>query len=130
MRGQRLKVVLAVCAAMLVSAPVAMASSPSDIYRDLADNGELNSSYSKAEMQAFLKDAPVQGYGNAVVDPSTPTPSAGGVAGETTDPVPATETAATVEALPFTGAELGVLALVGAALLVGGFLLRASARTT
>lgn len=145
MRGQRSKVVLAVCAAAFVCAPAAMAASPSDIYRDLADNGQLDGTYTKAEMKAFLEDAPVQGYGNAVVAPSTPTPKpaqpaaakpaqpAGGVAGDVTDepsPAPAIQSTATVEALPFTGAELGVLALVGASLLVGGFLLRASARTS
>jgi hypothetical protein len=120
---------------MLVCAPVAMAASPNDIYRDLADNGELNGTYSKAEMQAFLKDAPVQGYGSAVVAPSTPSLPSGGVAGEATEPSPAQapaplESTVAVEALPFTGAELGVLALVAVSLLVGGFLLRASARTS
>jgi len=116
---------------MLVGAPAATAASPNDIYRDLADNGQLNGAYTKTEMQAFLKDTPVQGYGTAVVAPSTPKPPAGGVAGEATEPAPATiESTTTVESLPFTGAELGVLAVVGMALLLGGYVLRVSARTS
>jgi hypothetical protein len=47
------------------------------------------------------------------------------VAGAQSPPIAQTASAGT---LPFTGAELGIFALVGGALLLGGLLLRASAR--
>jgi hypothetical protein len=119
---KRLKVGIAILAAVLVGVPGALAAGPRDIYKDLADNGRVDGNYTRAEMNAFLQDASVQGYGNPV--------TAGGVAGETSEPAgeePLTETT-TVGTLPFTGAELGLLGVVGAALLAGGVLLRLSAR--
>jgi hypothetical protein len=91
----------------------------------LADNGRVDGIYTRAEMNAFLQNASVQGYGN----PAVATPPAGGVAGEATEPAeePLSE-ATTVGTLPFTGAELGLLGLVGGALLAGGALLRLSGR--
>jgi hypothetical protein len=175
MRFRVLKGAFVVFAAMLVWAPGALAASPKEIYRDLADNGRLDGTYTQAELRAFLQNATVQGYGNPVVGvvPPVQTPggpggsgpgesggpiasesgavagaatpvSESGVAGVAT-PVsasasggpaaggvspaqtPLAETA-TVGALPFTGIELGMFALVGAALLLGGLLLRTSAR--
>lgn len=61
----------------------------------------------------------------AAARPASSTPTTG-VAGVQT---PLTQTA-TVGTLPFTGSELGLFALVGGALLLGGLLLRASARRT
>lgn len=195
------RTVIAVFAAVLVMAPGALAATPEDIYKDLADNGRLDGTYTQAELQAFLQNASVQGYGNpvlvtpvvvtppttypcvppanvqpgqtlpegqkvcetpstvAAVAPATPvaaaTPEAG-VAGVsktvvskpavskpavTAAPQPTSGTAgvqtpeqaplartASAGTLPFTGAELGLFALVGAALLLGGLALRASAR--
>jgi hypothetical protein len=115
---KRLRLALAIVSALLVSVPGALAAGPRDIYKDLADNGRVDGNYTRAEMNAFLQNASVQGYGNPV--------TAGGVAGETSER-PLTETA-TVGTLPFTGAELGLLGVVGAALLAGGVLLRLSAR--
>lgn len=192
------RTVIAVFAAALVIAPGALAATPEDIYKDLADNGRLDGTYTQAELQAFLQNASVQGYGNpvlvtpVVVTPPTTypcvppanvqpgqtlpegqkvceTPSTvaavapaaavtpeAGVAGAsktvvskpavsrpavTATPQPTSGTAgvqtpeqaplartASAGTLPFTGAELGLFALVGAALLLGGLLLRASAR--
>ena len=159
--------------ALLVWAPGALAATPQDIYKDLADNGRLDATYTQAELQAFLQSASVQGYGNpvvvppivstpppttvtlvppaAVATPATPTAPASGVAGtaktivnkkpRATAPKPTASVAgvatpaqaplartATAGTLPFTGVELGLFALVGGALLLGGLLLRASAR--
>lgn len=60
---------------------------------------------------------------------ASPAPQQGaGVAGAVSpSQAPLTQTAS-AETLPFTGAELGLFAIVGAALLLGGLLLRASAR--
>lgn len=191
------RTVIAVFAAVLVMAPGALAATPEDIYKDLADNGRLDGTYTQAELQAFLQNASVQGYGNPVLvtpvvvtppsypcvppaniqpgqtlpegqkvcetpstvveaAPATPATPEAGVAGVSktvvkkpvvskpavkAKPQPATGTAgvqtpaqaplartASAGTLPFTGAELGLFALVGAALLLGGLLLRASAR--
>lgn len=153
--------------AVLVGAPAALAATPEEIYKDLADNGRLDGTYTQAELQAFLQSASVQGYGNPVVvatpptvTPPTVTPAVtpaatpapdSGVAGTSKTIVtkaktnaaakPAAQVAgvvsptqaplqqtATAETLPFTGAELGLFAIVGGALLLGGLLLRSSAR--
>lgn len=148
--------------AVLVGAPAALAATPEEIYKDLADNGRLDGTYTQAELQAFLQSASVQGYGNPVVvaTPPTVTPAVTPAA----TPAPASEVAgtsktivtkaktnaaakpvaqvagavsptqaplqqtATAQTLPFTGAELGLFAIVGGALLLGGLLLRSSAR--
>lgn len=134
-RGFGTGIVVAIAAALL-GASGALAASPKDIYRDLADNGRLDKTYTKREMAAYLQSAAVQGYGNPVVVASgvagvsttktrpKPKPTAG-VAGVQTPPVAQTASAGT---LPFTGSELGIFALVGAALLAGGVVLRASSR--
>ena len=167
--------VIAILATVLVAAPVALAAPPEEIYRDLADNGQLNGTYTQADMQAFLQSASVQGYGNPVVvvppvvaetppqtgnptvqqppaaelpaaTPAAPTSGVAGsektivakakpaaaptarVAGVATPAQAPLDRTASAETLPFTGAELGLFAIVGAALLLGGLLLRSSAR--
>src|SRR5919201_2243054 len=55
--------VTAVAAAALIGAPGALAATPQQIYKDLADNGRLDRTYSKSDLQRALKDASVQGYG-------------------------------------------------------------------
>lgn len=174
--------ILAVVSAVVLWAPAAVAATPEEIYNDLADNGQINGTYTKAEMDAFLQSPAVQGYGNptVIVVPPTVTPQVtppgvtpsavtpvvtpvvvtpapvSGVAGvsKTAERKPAARPkpvaqakpvarvagvatpaqqapltrTASAETLPFTGAELGLFALVGAALLLGGLLLRASAR--
>lgn len=77
--------------------------------------------------------APVTGVAgvNKTVVNAKPKPATGpatGTAGvQTPEQAPLARTAS-AGTLPFTGAELGLFALVGAALLLGGLLLRASAR--
>ena len=177
--------VIAVLVTVLVAAPGALAAPPEEIYRDLADNGQLNGTYTQADLQAFLQSASVQGYGNPVVvvpppvvtetppqtvnptptpvqvpapvqqppaaelpaaTPVAPTAGVAGtaktivtkaqpaaaptasVAGVATPAQAPLDRTASAETLPFTGAELGLFAVVGAALLLGGLLLRSSAR--
>lgn len=139
---QGVRAIIASFVAGVVLAPAAAAATPQQIYRDLADNGRLDGAYTQAEMKAFLKSASVQGYGNPVVVTVPPgvKPASSGVAGAsktqgTAQPAaavagvqtPLAETA-TVDTLPFTGSELALFAFVGGALLLGGLLLRASAR--
>jgi hypothetical protein len=134
--------IIVVIVAAIMLAPGALAS-PETIYKDLADNGRLDAAYTQAELEAYLRSASVQGYGNPVV--STPPPKANkppkgskpaGVAGAQSPSrsaaakparTPLQETAQ-AQTLPFTGAELSLLAIIGGALLLGGFALRASQR--
>ena len=145
---QGVKTIFASLVAGLVLVPGALGASPADIHRDLADNGRLDKTYTQAELQAYLQNASVQGYGNPVIVTVTPPKKKGtpppAVAGQQTPPAqqPVTEAppqvagvqtppvaeTATVDTLPFTGSELGLFALVGGALLLGGLALRASAR--
>ena len=176
--------ILTVASVVMLWAPGALAATPEDIYKDLADNGQLDGTYTQAELQAYVQSASVQGYGNpvvivtvppttitqvtppavvptAIVPPAavapvvaapveTPAAPVSGVAGTTktivkakpkAKPKPAAQVAgvatpvqaplartASAETLPFTGAELAMFALVGAALLLGGILLRVSSR--
>lgn len=105
---------------MAVLAPGAMGASPGDIYADLAD-GRLDGSYTRAELEAYARDAVVQGYGNPAV-PNLPGKNGAGE-GQNSAGI------ASAGTLPFTGAELGIITFVAAALLLGGLLLRSSART-
>src|SRR5439155_10559791 len=56
-------------AAALVFASAAIAATPTQIYRDYADNGRLDGHYSRSDLDRALKDAVLQGYGNANVQP-------------------------------------------------------------
>ena len=117
---------LATFAAALALAVPAFGATPSEIYKDYADNGRLDANYSKAELRRALQDATVQGYGSPIVvtkmkQKSKPT---GGVKGKRTPP-------RGVEArggLPFTGAELGLFMFVGLAVVGTGALLRLTGR--
>jgi hypothetical protein len=111
--------------ALLLAVP-AFGATPDQIYKDFADNGTLDSNYSKADLTRAVHDASVQGYGSPVVvakmkQKKKPT---GGVAGKKNPP-------GAVKAkggLPFTGAQLGLFTVVGLALIGSGLLLRLTGR--
>ena len=118
---------IATLATALLFAVPAFGATPSEIYKDFADNGRLDANYSKADLKRAVHDASVQGYGSPVVvvkmkQKKKPT---GGVKGKKTPP------AAGVKAkggLPFTGAQLGLFTVVGLALVGSGLLLRLTGR--
>src|SRR3954469_21940200 len=67
MRRERLVAGLsALCAALFAAAP-AVAATPAQMYKDLAAHGKLTKHYSQAELQAFQRNAAVQGYGSPIV---------------------------------------------------------------
>ena len=103
---------LAVGAAVLGFAPAAFSATPTQIYRDYADNGRLDGHYSQADINRALKDAVLQGYGNENVQPGLQQELAkGGVA-------------ASKGGLPFTGLDITLMVVGGTALLVTGAGLR------
>lgn len=113
---------------MLIASSAALAASPNQIYRDFADNGRFDRTYSAAELRATLQSATIQGYGTpAVVAPMNAAiqQRLGQPAGQA---LGVTQQRGT---LPFTGLDLALI-VAGAVflLLLGGGLRRlARART-
>jgi hypothetical protein len=102
-------------AAALVLASAALAATPTQIYRDYADNGRLDGHYSRSDLNRALKDAVLQGYGNQNVQPGLQQELQGGAAG-------------VKSGLPFTGLDLTLMVVGGTALLLTGAGLRRLAR--
>jgi hypothetical protein len=108
---RRLLMGIAAGAAALMLVPAAPAATPTQIYRDYADNGRLDGHYSRSDLDRALKDAVLQGYGSPNVQPALQQElgeSAGAGSG----------------ALPFTGLDLALLVVGGSALLLTGAGLR------
>ena len=103
--------VLACAVGMVVAAPAAVAANPQQIYRDYADNGRLDQSYSKADLQAALKYAAAQGYPRV------------GVQGAVQQALGA-QAVKTSGGLPFTGLDLALMAVGGLLLVAAGTTLR------
>ena len=103
--------VLACAVGMVISAPAAVAATPQQIYRDYADNGKLDQSYSKADLQAALKYATAQGYPRV------------GVQGAVQQALGA-QAVKTSGGLPFTGLDLALMAAGGLLLVAAGTTLR------
>ena len=53
---------ISACAAALVAAPASLGATPQQIYKDYADNGRLDHTYTRADLQRALRDAALQGY--------------------------------------------------------------------
>jgi hypothetical protein len=92
---------------------VVLAATPQDIYNDYAQDHQLNGTYTDAELQAYLNDAAIHQYG---------------------DPTVVANLDQLVKSMldrnefPFTGAQLAVIAVIAAALIVIGFVLRRMTR--
>ncbi len=113
------KIVLTVALALMVVMAlggVALAATPQDIYNDFADNGKLDSTYTKAELEAYLADATVHQYGD---------PYNLGVLDTLAKQMTASSGVTTT--FPFTGLEIALIAFGAVALLGGGLVLRRSA---
>lgn len=120
-----------VCASVLVlgafSAP-ALAASAADIYRDFAANGKITGRYSRAELEAALKNALAEGYGapaGAAIAPAVrqQIQRAGTLGAQ--KQIARSGTGGT---LPFTGIDLGLIAAGGGGLLLLGSGLRRAGR--
>jgi hypothetical protein len=106
---------LACVVLVLVAAPGALAATPNQIYNDYADNGQLDGQYSRADLERALRDVQIQGYGKPTKSGAGPAISrAIGAKGALA------QTAKKSGGLPFTGFDLALMALGGAALLTVG----------
>ena len=130
MRRGRMMVVTVACAvATAVAAPGALGATPSQIYKDYADNGRLDQNYSSADLKRALKDAVLGGYDKptsaAGLAPTIKKKLSSGVAASPKSLPAAKRTGA----LPFTGLDLALMVTGGLGLLLLGGGLRRFART-
>jgi hypothetical protein len=110
-------IVVLALAAFLAFAPGGLAAPNNGIYSDFARHGKLEGNYTKAELEAALKSAFLQGYGATGLKPSVQGAlERKGVAGHSSRPVPPRA----VGTLPFTGLDLGLIAAGGGGLLLLG----------
>ena len=108
--------------AMLLAAG-AGAATPQQIYRDLADNGQLDRPYSRADVDKALNNPSLPAYARPERASRTPQ----------SRPAPAVAPKASVDdgrSLPFTGLDLALLGAVGGPLLLLGAGMRRHARGT
>jgi hypothetical protein len=122
-RGVRLLVVTAVAAFVgtLVSS-AALAASPRQVYADFADNGRLDATYTRAELESALRNATLGGYEDSGTVGRMKTEIkkklGGGAPAGTQDQLAQTGSAG--GSLPFTGFDLALIAIGGALLLALG----------
>jgi hypothetical protein len=109
------------CALLL--APGAGAATPQQIYRDLADNGRLDRTYSRPDIErAFGSNPSIPAYARPErVPPRPPARPA---------PVVPKTSVESGRSLPFTGFDAALLGAVGGPLLLLGAGLRRRARET
>ena len=120
----------AAVAAISIAVPVAFAATPKQIYRDFADNGRLDGTYSTSDLQRALKDAVVQGYGGPAskeLKPAIKKKLAQVKGAKKTVSAPAVKKSG---GLPFTGFDLALISIGGVSLLGFGASLRRFARRT
>jgi hypothetical protein len=117
LRGTFLKASIFASLLMLVLPVAASAATPSQIYRDWADNGRLDGRYTQSELQAALQDTTLQGYGNGNFAPTVRQQIGRQSGGASVAGVASAQRSGT---LPFTGSDLALLVAGGAFLLLLG----------
>jgi hypothetical protein len=107
----------------LHAADIAGAATPQQIYRDLADNGRLDRTYSRADIErAFGNNPSIPSYARPVGEPRR-TPQ---IVRPAPAEAPASDTGAS---LPFTGLDAALFGAVGAPLLLLGAGMRRLSRS-
>jgi hypothetical protein len=112
---------LAASALIVLPAGSAAAATPQQVYRDLADNGRLDRTYSRADIERAFGNPSIPAYARperVVREPESVTPPRG---------VP-TASVDGGRALPFSGIDLALLGAVGGPLLLLGAGIRHFAR--
>jgi hypothetical protein len=112
----RIAVVAVVAAVALVIVPMASAASVDQIVQDAKD-GQIDGSYSRADLNAALSSPLLKTYGGT-----------NGVDAVKSALGSQTEGTSGSGDLPFTGAEMVTFAILGSTLLVAGFVLRRTGR--
>ncbi len=125
-RGKLAAAATATVGALMLAA-YAGAATPQEIYRDLALDGRLDGTYSKAELGSALKDLTVQGYSSPTAKAALQAAVAARAPASTSQRRALAVTAGTPR-LPFTGLDLVWVALAGVVLLGLGTGLRQLAR--
>lgn len=119
--GRFIKGVCAVSAAALIGVTGASAATPKAIYGDVADNGKLDRTYSRADLESALKNASVQGYGGPMVNVAYKPLVQRALGAQARVANARVSNAPPVRrTLPFTGLDLALLGIGGAALLAIG----------
>ncbi len=121
-RGRIIAAAASAVAAVAFAAPAALAATPQQIGRDLAD-GRQDGTYTKQELADYARNAAEQGYGGPVAQAVPRTDALGGNAGASTGGVTAAgrQDSGT---LAFTGLDLALLTGGGLFLLALGAVLR------
>jgi hypothetical protein len=101
---------------VLTMAGVAQAATPQDIYDDYAADGKLDGTYTDAELEAYLNDAVIHGYPNAIVDDLDK------IIRELL--TPPYDDPSSRDKFPFTGFQMLMAGLAAAVLVGGGVALR------
>ena len=115
-RNRRLVAVAAASLLALLSAGTAYAATPQKIYRDLADNGQLDGHYTRAEIERAFDLPPSVGTDEHPREPiRVPLAS---------EAAPAQATGKTDRRVPFSALDAALLAAVGGPLLLIGAGLR------
>lgn len=132
--------IVVLSAAALIAVSGALAASPQTIYRDYADNGRLDGTYSQPDLERALNDAVVQAYGEPdqeglkpevekEVDQGTTGGTSGGTTGGGTGAGGTSpEAVQTTGGLPFTGLDLSLIVAGAFGLMLLGGALRRFAR--
>jgi hypothetical protein len=113
MAKKLLLVVLAAGVLTLLLSGVALAATPQDVYDDYVAHGSLTSSYTKAELKAYLNDSTVHQYGDQTIIKRLDSE---------------VESILSRGSFPFTGFELVLAAIVAVVLVGGGILLKRVSR--
>lgn len=126
----------------LIAVSAGLAASPQKIYADYANNGRIDGTYSKADLQRALTSAVVQQYGHGQTQGLKPAVKTK-ISKNTTTGTTGTKTSKPTKAqgvlaappvktesggLPFTGLDLGLITLGAISLLLFGAALRRFAR--
>jgi hypothetical protein len=111
---------LACVVIVLVAAPGALAAGSNDIYRDYADNGQIDGHYTRAQLERALRDVQIQGYGKQPVKSGISPAIQRALGAKGALAQTGTKRTNGGGGLPFTGFDLALMALGGAALLTVG----------
>jgi hypothetical protein len=123
-RGRIIAAAASAVAAVAFAAPAALAATPQQIGRDLAD-GRLDGTYTRQDLSNYIRNAAEHGYGSPISQSAPSSGILGSGAGEAEGRLAKSREGGT---LAFTGFDLALLTVGGLFLLALGFVLRWASR--